>query len=201
MFVFTLASTICEGLMLAMLLPLFETMGFSGTGESSSAITSGVQRVFAALDVPMSSGWVSALMLIVVAVAATIFLAQAFLATRLEALYVARWQSRLFAAVTQAGWPFLRRQRSADLIAALTTEFFRLRIAFYQINLIATLFTFLVVQIAIAAIIAPTVMVAMLLLAVGLFAVTQQMVRRAVGLGGELDRGKCRSSGSRWRDD
>lgn len=186
LFVLTLASAICEGLVLALLLPLFGTMGLAGTGESAAFITAGVERVFSALKISMSTGAVGVLLLILLAVAAAIFFAQAYLATRLQANYVAHWQRRVFAAVTQAGWPFLRRQRGADVVGALTTESLRLGGAFYQLNLIATSATFLAMQIAVAAVIAPAVTLAMLLLAVLLFAVTQQMVRRALNLGGEL---------------
>jgi ATP-binding cassette subfamily C protein len=186
LFVLTLGSAICEGLVLAMLLPLFGTMGLAGTSESAAFITSAVERVFSALKITMSTGAIGALLLILLAVAATIFFAQAYLATRLQAHYVAGWQRRIFAAVTQAGWPFLRRQRGADVVGALTTESIRLGGAFYQLNLIATSATFLAMQIAIAAVIAPAVTLAMLLLAIVLFAVTQQMVRRALNLGGEL---------------
>jgi ATP-binding cassette subfamily C protein len=81
----------------------------------------------------------------------------------------------------------LCRQRGANIVGALTTESIRLGGAFYQLNLIVTSATFLVMQVAIAAVIAPAVVVAMLLLAVILFAVTQQMVRRALDLGSELN--------------
>jgi ATP-binding cassette subfamily C protein len=186
LFVFTLASAICEGLVLAMLLPLFGTMGLNATGESATVITSGVERVFAELNIPLSTASIGALLLILLAAAATIFLAQAFLRTRLEAHYVALWQRRVFAAVTRAGWPYLRRQRGADVLGALTTESIRLGMAFYQLNLLVTSGTFVAMQIAIAALIAPAVTVAMLLLAVALFAITKQMVRRSLDLGSQL---------------
>jgi len=186
LFGFTLASAICEGLVLAMLLPLFGTLGLSTTGTSESVITSAVERVFAWSDITVSTAAVGGLMLILLAAAATIFLIQSYLATRLQARYVAHWQRRLFATITEAGWPFLRRQRSADVIGALSTESSRLGGAFYQLNLIVTSATFLAMQIAIAAVIAPTVTTAMLLLAVFLFLVTQKILRRALALGGEL---------------
>src|SRR5205085_2717023 len=62
----------------------------------------------------------------------------------------------------------------------------RLGGAFYQLNLIVTSATFLTMQIAIAAAIAPVVTSAMLLLAVFLFFVTQQILRRALDVGGDL---------------
>ena len=186
LFVFMLASAICEGVVLAMLLPLFGTMGLTATGGSATTITSSFERIFAALDVPWTTGSIGALLLVLLAAAATIFLAQAFLRTRVEAHYVAHWQRRVFAAVTRAGWPYLRRQRGADVLGALTTESVRLGSAFYQLNLLATSGTFVAMQIAIAALIAPAVTVAMLLLAVALFAITKEMVRRSLDLGTQL---------------
>lgn len=186
LFGFTLASAVCEGLVLAMLLPLFGTLGFATTGAGESVITSAVERVFAWFDIAASTAAIGALMLILLAIAATIFLVQSYLATRLQARYVAHWQCRVFAAITTAGWPFLRRQQGADVIGALSTESLRLGGAFYQLNLIVTSTTFLAIQIAVAAVIAPAVTMAMLLLAVFLFLVTQQILRRALALGGEL---------------
>jgi ATP-binding cassette subfamily C protein len=186
LFVATLASAICEGLVFAMLLPLFGTMGLAGTSASATIVTSGMERIFGALDAPLSTSSVGVLLLVLLAVAATIFFTQAFLATQLQAHYVAHWQRRLFAAVIEAGWPFLRRQRGGDIVGALTTESVRLGGAFYQLNLIITSASFLVIQLAIATVIAPVVTVAMLVLAVVLFAATQHMVRRALDLGRAL---------------
>jgi ATP-binding cassette subfamily C protein len=170
-----------------MLLPLFGTMGLTATGGSIAGITMGMERVLAAINIPLSAGSVGVLMLALVAAAASIFLMQAFLATQLQAQYVAHWQRRLFAAVIGAGWPFLHRQRGADIVAALTTESIRLGGAFYQLNLIVTSAIFLVIQVAIATVIAPVVVVVLLLLAVLLFATTQHMVRRALHLGSVLN--------------
>jgi ATP-binding cassette subfamily C protein len=186
LFGFTLASAVCEGLVLAMLLPLFATLGLSTTGASESVINSAVERIFTWFNISVSTAAVGSLMLVLLAAAATIFLIQSYLATQLQARYVAHWQCRLFTAITEAGWPFLRRQRGADVIGALSTESLRLGGAFYQLNLIVTSATFLAMQIAIAAVIAPAVTLAMLLLAVFLFFVTQQILRRALALGGEL---------------
>jgi ATP-binding cassette subfamily C protein len=186
LFGFTLASAICEGLVLAMLLPLFATLGLSTAGGSESVITSAVERVFAWFNIAISTAAIGGLMLILLAAASTVFLVQSYLATRLQARYVAHWQCRLFAAITETSWPFLRRQQGADIIGALSTESLRLGGAFYQLNLIVTSATFLAMQIAIAAVIAPAVTLAMLLLAVFLFLVTQQILRRALALGGEL---------------
>src|SRR5262249_8338193 len=154
-----------EGLTMAMLLPLFAALGFGGSGAQSNAITTTVTRLYEAFGLPITATSVGGLLLALVAVSAVIFLAQAYLAAKLQTEYVAHWQRRLFQAIVRAGWPFLRRQRAGDVCAGLATEALRLGGAFYQANLIATAVAFLVVQVAIAALIAPLITLAMLVLA------------------------------------
>lgn len=184
--VLTFASALFEGLTLAALLPLLAVLGFGASAADSGRITFVVVRVFTELGVPFTMSSVGALLLILLAASAVVFLIQAYFVTRLQSYYVAYWQKRALAAVLGASWQFLRVQRTGDIIAGLSTEAARLGGAFYQANLIASSITFLAVQMAIAAIIAPLVTAAMLVLSVALFAITRSFTRRALAFGAEL---------------
>ncbi|HZT24113.1 MAG TPA: ABC transporter ATP-binding protein [Pseudolabrys sp.] len=180
----TLASAALEGLTLAMLLPLLAVLGFGRAGADPVSRT--VIALFDTVGMPFTALSIALLLLGLLAASAAVFLLQAYFSTRLQAAYVADWQRRLFGAVVRAGWPFLRRQRAGEIIAAMTMEAQRLGGAFYQANLIATSTAFLAVQVAIAAAIAPAITAGIGLVAALLFAATRRLVRRALAHGAAL---------------
>lgn len=184
LFALTLASAILEGATLAMLLPLLAVLGFGGSG--GNPFTTGVLAFFQLAGLPFTATSVASLLLVLLVVGAVVFLSQAYFAARLQSAYVAHWQMQLFEALINADWPFLRRQRSGEIVSAIATETTRLGWAFYQANFIASSIAFLLAQLAIAVVIAPAITAAILLLAIALFAVTQHLVRRALTLGREL---------------
>jgi ATP-binding cassette subfamily C protein len=169
-----------------MLLPLLTVLGFGGPG--GNPVTTVVVAFFNLLGLPLSPTSVALFLLALFMVSAVVFLSQAYFATRLQSAYVAHWQMRLFEALINADWPFLRRQRSGAIVSAIAGETARLGMAFYQANFIASSVAFLLVQLGIALIIAPAVSVAILLLAIVLFLVTQHLAHRATTLGRELTR-------------
>jgi len=180
----TLASAALEGLTLAMLLPLLAVLGFGRAGADPVSRT--VIALFDTVGMPFTALSIALLLLGLLAASAAVFLLQAYFSTRLQAAYVADWQRRLFGTVVRAGWPFLRRQRAGEIIAAMTMEAQRLGGAFYQANLIATSTAFLAVQVAIAAAIAPAITAGIGLVAALLFAATRRLVRRALAHGAAL---------------
>jgi ATP-binding cassette subfamily C protein len=180
----TLASAALEGLTLAMLLPLLAVLGFGRAGADPVSRT--VIALFDTVGMPFTTLSIALLLLGLLAASAAVFLLQAYFSTRLQAAYVADWQRRLFGTVVRAGWPFLRRQRAGEIIAAMTMEAQRLGGAFYQANLIATSTAFLAVQVAIAAAIAPAITAGIGLVAALLFAATRRLVRRALVHGAAL---------------
>jgi ATP-binding cassette subfamily C protein len=182
----TVVSAFFEGLTLAMLLPLLNALGFPGAADN--VVTLSILALFRTLGLAVTPVTVGMMLLGFVAISAVIFLMQARLAARLQTAYVAHWQRKVFDALADASWPFLRRQQTGDVIGALTTESVRLSGAFHQANLIASSAIFLCVQIGLAAIISPTVTLALLLLAAFLFPATQHLLRRSLRYGEELTR-------------
>jgi ATP-binding cassette subfamily C protein len=179
----TVVNALLEGLTLAMLLPLLQILGMEAQG---SRITQAAGALFASLGLSATPTTIGEVLGLLLVTSLCVFLAQAYLSTLLQSQYVARWQERIFDAVISANWTFLRRQKSGELVGALSTEASRVGGAFYQTNLIASSVIFLAVQIAIAALIAPIITATLLLLAAVLFFATEHMVRRAVHIGGEL---------------
>ncbi len=186
LFVLTLINAVFEGLTLAMLLPLLAVLGFGNSASGPNFVTSMVTALFGTFGLPLTTTSVALSMLALLGVSGVFFLSQAYLAALLQAAYVAHWQTQVFSALSEAAWRFLRRQRSGDIIGAMTSEAVRLGNAFYQANLIVSSLVFLIAQAAIAATIAPAIVVAMFVLAVILFTVTRQPMRRALAVGGDL---------------
>ena len=144
-----------------------------------------MKRVLVALNIPLSTAWISALLLILLLLPPLYFLLKPFSdatgsplrGTLAEAIVRCRHPSRL-AVSPPAAWR--RRPRCYD--HGIRSARFSLLSAQSARNF----GTFLAMQIVIAAVIAPAVTAAMLLLAVALFAITKDMVRRSLGLGAEL---------------
>jgi len=182
----TLTSAVFEGMTLAMLLPLFGALGFGRSGADADPVSHAVVVLFATIGVPFTPSFVALLLLALLGMSAAVFLLQAYFSTRLQAAYVGHWQKRLFDALIASAWSFLRRQRSGDIISAMTSDAQRLGGAFYQTNLIVTSLAFLSAQVAIAAVIAPAITAAVALMAALLFAATRHLVRRALSFGNAL---------------
>src|SRR5262249_36330920 len=60
-----------------------------------------------------------------------VFLAQSWLASRLQYGYMARWRETLFNAYMRASWPFFVKSRSGDLVNTLLSETDRVGGVFY----------------------------------------------------------------------
>lgn len=179
----TTANALLEGLTLAMLVPLLQ---IAGTGAQDNRITQAADALFASVGAAATPALIGIVLGVLLVASLAVFLVQAYLATWLQSQYVAIWQERVFNAIVSANWTFLRRQKSGELVAALSTEALRIGGAFYQANLMASSVIFLIVQIGIAVFIAPVATAALLTLAAVLFFMTQRMVRRAVYIGGQL---------------
>ncbi|HUZ31001.1 MAG TPA: ABC transporter ATP-binding protein [Xanthobacteraceae bacterium] len=188
LFTLTLVNAVLEGFTLAMLLPLFASLGFGGAAAAPDNVTRAVAQLFGALSMPVSTFSIAVAMAILIFTSAVFFLLEAYLASRLQAAYVAHWQNRLFAAVVAASWDFLRRRRPGDIVGGMSTEAARLGNAFYQADIIVSSLVFLIAQAAIAAVIAPAVVAAMGALTLLLFGLTRHLMRRALTHGNELTR-------------
>lgn len=182
----TTASALLEGAALASLLPLLS--GLSGGGAPPGRVTGAIYGFMAFLGLPPTVFGVAGLATGLILLGAGVFLVQAYYASRLQTDYVAHWQKALFKGYFSARYGFFRERRGGDLISAGLTEPVRLGAAFYQANLILSSILFISVQILVALVIAPVVV--MLLVGVGttLFLVSFGLVRRGLAVGEEITR-------------
>ena len=182
----TTASALLEGAALAALLPLLSGMP---SGEvPSDRVTSVIYAVLAYLGMPATAFGVAALAIFLILIGAAVFLVQAYYAARLQTDYVAHWQKALFKGYFSARYGFFRERRGGDLISAGLTEPIRLGGAFYQANLILSSILFISVQVLVALVIAPVVVLLLLGVGTTLFLVSVGLVRRGLAVGEQITR-------------
>jgi len=177
----TLASATLEGLTLAALVPVLQ---FGGTGGETQLprLVSVMMNIFGGDNILHAAAKAMAILL---PLSILVFLAQAYLSTKLQSGFVALWQKRLFNSAIAAEWSFWRRRRSGEFVNALTTEAPRLGTAFYLGNLIVSAVIFLGVQLIIASLLSPLLTWIMIGSAAVLFRASRTLMRRAVKIGGE----------------
>jgi len=124
-----MVNSLMEGIALALLIPLLNLAGI-GAGRESALLT-WFQNVFAAVGLPLELMTVVLLILGVSFLQGTIFLAQSWLASRLQYRYMALWREKLFNRYMAASWPFFVKSRSGELINTLLSETDRLGGVFY----------------------------------------------------------------------
>lgn len=181
----TFANALLEGATVAALLPLLTSIG----GESSSK----PDRISKILDEGMgwfglsaTAGTIAGLIVVLIAVSAVVFIIQSYVASRLQARYVASWQRRMFSAFLAADYDFFVSRRTGDLVAAVTNEPWRIGLVFSQVNLVIAAMLFIFVQIVIALFIAPVVVGLLVVVGASLFAMTRWWTVRAAHFGTEL---------------
>src|SRR5262245_52934231 len=147
--VVTILTALLDGITIALLLPLFNALGF-GSESTAGMLTRALSGLFNKFNLSYTPLSVGCVLLAVLAAGAASFLIQAYLSTRLQAEYVAYWRRRLFEVMTGARWDLLRRISSGQLAAALTSEASQVDRAFWQINLAFSSSTAILLNIAIA---------------------------------------------------
>lgn len=183
--ILTFASALLEGATIASLLPLLSSL--SGTSSSSTnRILNIFDAMFEKLGLSVTPATIGAMIILLIVASAAVFLTQSYLASRLQALYVASWQKRLLSAFLAADYSFFLRQRTGDLTAAIVTEPTRLGLVFSQAILVVAGFLFICVQVVISLFIAQAVVAIILVFGALLFLLTRPFARRALTLGTDL---------------
>lgn len=173
-----------EGLALLAVLPL---LGDVGVGSGGLGAT--IARVPGALGLPDGPVGSGLLMLGLIMVSALAFIAQAQLATAMQARYAAHWQRRVFSACLGADPRFLAERRGGDVVAALTVDANRVSGAFYNACILAAASVHLIASLVIALILSPPVTLLLIAVAGILFLATRVFMRRAYALGDGITRG------------
>jgi len=124
-----LINSIMEGMALALLVPLLSLAGIGGGG--GGPIFTWFQSIFASMGLQLTLRTVLMAILGISLFQGGVFLAQSWLASRLQYGYMAKWREALFHAYMGASWPFFVKSRSGDLINALLSETERVGGIFY----------------------------------------------------------------------
>lgn len=125
-----------EGLAIALLLPLLTRLGVDGSQGTGGILT----EKLLALDALLGSGWGS-LVIVIVLVAilqGILVVAQGWLMADITQSYASRWKLRLLRAFMYAEWRYLAKQKSGELISAITNETGRLQAATMNCFALAT---------------------------------------------------------------
>lgn len=181
----TFCSALLEGLTLAALMPLLSRSGV-GSGKLSAGIGDILEASLARLGLPASMLGESLLVVGLLVVSAAVFLFQAYLSSRLQTNYIASWQRRLLQSYFEAGYGFFRSARSGELISLATNEPSRISWAYIQVNVIITSVLYIAIQVMIAAFIAPSVAILVVVFSAVLFVLTRGLVKRAHKFGRNL---------------
>lgn len=183
--VLTFGSALLEGATIVSLLPLLSSLG-GATAASTNRILNIFETMFGQLGLSVTPPTIGAMIVVLIVLSAAVFLAQAYLASRMQATYVASWQNRMLSAFLAADYSFFLKQRTGDLTAAIVTEPTRIGLVFSQAILVVAGIWFICVQIVISLFVAPVVVGIILVFGALLFLLTRPFARRALTLGTEL---------------
>ena len=180
--VLMVVSGILEGLALTIALPLLGSLGASSTAGPTGIIglLGGLPD---ALGLPQGPVGIGILMLVLIMGSAVAFLGQAWLAAKLQAEYVVKWQNALFRATIAAGPVFLDTQRGGHVVAAIFADANRVSGAFYHACIILAALVNLTIYLCLAMLISPEVSLAVLLLGGVLLLATRIFLSRAYRFG------------------
>ena len=178
-------SAILGAMSTAAMLPLLEAAGISGgrVGGTGQFIAAAVRAVQTAVHLPDGAiGYATVVGALLVA-SYVFYWLHAATSARLQAEYVAGWQSDLFRTILAARWGFLRRQRLGDLTSTLDGEIVRLNGAFYQASALAAALVHIGVYIAAALLVSWPVTIAILMTGAALIAASLPWMRRGARMG------------------
>lgn len=187
-----LALAVTEGIGLALLAPLFLSMGLSSsTGQPAlPGLLGRVEAEFPMAD--MTLGPLLAALVVAISVRAILGFVRDIVVGRLRFGFVDALRLRLFHAFAHSEWPFLVRRRQGDLIALLGGDLSRVGVGTQYVVRLPAIVTVMAVQVAVALSLAPLVALPMVLGAALLGLSLRVRGRRAMATGSRLMTGQGR---------
>ncbi len=182
------ASSLLDGMGLALLYPLLALAGLGKTGEPSR-ISEGVESIFSSLGVPLSILSVVILVVAVFFVQNLLFLAQGWWAAQMQHRYVVFWRSNLFRSYMGASWSFFTKNKAGTLINSLIGEADRLGGAFYLVTQLASASTVCSVYLGLSFFVSWQITLGILLVGLCLSFVTFGMVKIGYRVGKGISAG------------
>lgn len=174
-----------EGMTIAGVVPLLSAIGIGAGGGSGAGgvISRTVLGVLEWLGIGVSVPAIALLILVLLFLSTSFFLAQAYMGVSLQTAYVSNWQQRLLSGIFGARWGLFLKTRNGDLINSVVTETQRVGGAFYQTGLLLTGLIHSIVYMALAAILSGLTTFGVIAGGAFLFLITRPLIQRAYRVG------------------
>jgi ATP-binding cassette, subfamily C, bacterial len=181
----TSVAALCEGLSMALLLPLLSSIGVEGV-IGAGAVETFVLGVFEFVGAADSVFAALALVLSVFAVQAGLSAWQTWWMADLQRSYGAAWQKRLFESIIRSRWEFVASSRQGELVNAILVEAHRLSGAFMVLAQTASAIIVVLVYVGIALALSWKITTALVAFAGLLMLAVRSVARKNYQIGQEI---------------
>ena len=178
-----LAAGVTEAFGLLMIIPLLHVVGFAARPGEESPVAEAVARAADAAGVELTLPAMLAVFLILAAVRSAVAWQRTVLLTGMRLGFTDRLRERLYAAVAGAKWEFLLARRRSDMQHVLTGDVQRIGQGAFLLLQLAVTALLALAQIVLAALISPSLTAATLATGAALLFLTRPLVRRSRTLG------------------
>ena len=178
-----LAAGVTEAFGLLMIVPLLHVVGFAARPGEESPVAEAVARAADAAGVELTLPAVLAVFLILAAVRSAVAWQRAVLLAGMRLGFTDRLRERLYAAVAGAKWEFLLGRRRSDVQHVLTGDVNRIGQGAFLLLQLAVTALLALAQIVLAVLISPSLTAATLATGAVLLFLTRSLVRRSRTLG------------------
>ena len=178
-----LAAGVTEAFGLLMIIPLLHVVGFAARPGEESPVAEAVARAADAAGVELTLPAVLAVFLILAAVRSAVAWQRAVLLAGMRLGFTDRLRERLYAAVAGAKWEFLLGRRRSDVQHVLTGDVNRIGQGAFLLLQLAVTALLALAQIVLAVLISPSLTAATLATGAVLLFLTRSLVRRSRTLG------------------
>lgn len=140
---------ISDGVSMALLYPLLETIGL-GSSANQGTVSATFHWLFNSLGLEITLTSACLVLIGAVLLQGALLIAQNWLMTDIQKKYIASWQRRMFADFIAAKWSFFVSQKLGEMLNLIMTESFRVGAAFYSILQLLIAGIILVIYLAIS---------------------------------------------------
>ena len=178
-----LAAGVTEAFGLLMIIPLLHVVGFAARHGEESPVAEAVARAADAAGVELTLPAVLAVFLVLAAVRSAVAWQRAVLLAGMRLGFTDRLRERLYAAVAEAKWEFLLGRRRSDVQHVLTGDVNRIGQGAFLLLQLAVTALLALAQIVLAVLISPSLTAATLATGAALLFLTRSLMRRSRTLG------------------
>ncbi|MCP4085594.1 MAG: ABC transporter ATP-binding protein, partial [Actinomycetia bacterium] len=175
---------VLAGIGLVLLVPLLTVVGVGG--DEAGALAAPARFFFETLGLPESLPMLLGVFVALVALREAVSFLSTDVSNRLRVRYTADLRLRLFGAISRASWPFVAALRTSDTQYALQSEIGAVSNTVFQLLRTANMLIMLVAYSVVTLIVAPTVALPLLGIALVVAVVGGPLVRRSRSYGSRL---------------